>query len=90
MNSVDSDIFDSYPNLFEGIGTLKDYELKLHVNTSVQPIAQSVRRVPFQLREKVDKKFDGLLAADIIEEVPEGPTSCIIAISHYTKARWRY
>ena len=47
------------------------------MNTSVQPIAQSVRRVPFQLREKVDKKLDELLAADIIEEVPEGPTSWI-------------
>ena len=47
------------------------------MNTSVEPIAQSVRRVPFQLREKVDKKLDELLAADIIEEVPEGPTSWI-------------
>ena len=77
VNSVDSDIYDSYPNLFKGVGTLKGYELKLQVNTSVQPIAQSVRRVPFQLREKVDKKLDELLAADIIEEVPEGPTSWI-------------
>ena len=77
VNSVDSDIYDSYPNLFKGVGTLNGYELRLHVNTSVQPIAQSVRRVPFQLREKVDKKLDELLAADIIEEVPQGPTSWI-------------
>ena len=72
MNSVDSDIYDSYPNSFKGVGTLKGYELKFHVNTSIQPIAQSVRRVPFQLREKVDKKLVELFAADIIEEVPEG------------------
>ena len=77
VNSVDSDIYDSYSNLFKVVGTLKGCKLKLHVNTSVQPIAQSVRRVPFQLREKVDKKLDELLAADIIEEVPEGPTSWI-------------
>ena len=36
-----------------------------------------MRRVPFHLREKVDKKLDELLAADIIEEVPEGLTSWI-------------
>ena len=47
------------------------------MNTSVQPTAQSVRRVPFQLREKVDKKLDELLVADIIVEVLEGPTSWI-------------
>ena len=80
MNSVDSDIHDSYPNLFKGVSTLKDYELKLHVITSVQSIAQSVRRVPFQLREKVGKKLDELLAADIIEEVPEEPTSWISSL----------
>ena len=77
VNAIDLDIYDSYPYLFKGVGALKGYELKLRVNTSVQPIAQSVRRVPFQLREKVDKKLDELLAADIIEEVPEGPTSRI-------------
>ena len=73
INSVDSDIYDSYPNLFKRVGTLGGCELKLHVNTSVQPIVQSVRRVPFQLLEKVDKKLDELLAPDIIEEIPEGP-----------------
>ena len=73
VNSVDSDIFDSYLNLFKGVGPLGGgCELKLHVNTSVQPIAQSMRRVSFQLREKVDKKLDELLALDIIEEIPEG------------------
>ena len=52
VNAVDSDIYDSYPNLFKRVGTLKGYELKLRVNTSVHPIAQSVRRVSFQLGKK--------------------------------------
>ena len=69
VNSVNSDIYDSYPNLFKGVGTLKGCELKLHVNTSVQPIAQSMCRVPFQLREKVNKKLDKLFVADVMEEV---------------------
>ena len=43
----------------------------------MNPIPQPVRRIPFGLREKEDKKLDELLQADIIEEVPEGPSGWI-------------
>ena len=41
------------------------------------PNTQPIRRVPFQLREKADKKLDELMQTGIIEEVPEGPTTWI-------------
>ena len=63
--------------MFTGVGLLRDYELKLHIDESVKPVAQHVRRIPFGLREKVDKKLDELLELDIIEEVPEGPSGWI-------------
>ena len=37
-------------------------------------MAQPVRRLPFGLRGKVDKKLNELLQEDIIEKVPSGPT----------------
>lgn len=43
----------------------------------MKPVAQPVRRIPFGLREKVDEKLDDLLQAEVIEEVPEGPSSWI-------------
>jgi len=55
--------------VFTGVGKLKDFELKLHVD----PVAQKLRRVPFALRDKVKAKIDELLEGDIIERV-EGPT----------------
>ena len=70
----EGDIRRKYQDLFTWIGLLKDYELKPHVDESVRPVAQPVRRIPFGLREKVDKKLDELLEADIIEELPEGPS----------------
>ena len=55
------DIVTIFPDVFTGVGKLKDYQLKLHVNKDVKPVAKPVRRLPFGLREKVDKKLDELL-----------------------------
>ena len=43
----------------------------------MKPVAQHVRRIPFGLREKVDKKLDKLLELDMIQEVPEGPSGWV-------------
>ena len=74
---LESDIRAKYKSLFSGVGLLKGYELKLHLDESVKPVAQHVRRVPFGLRDKVEKKLDELLDLDIIEEVPEGPSGWV-------------
>ena len=73
----DEDIRDSYADILTGVGKLKDYRLKLHINKEVKPLAQQVRRLPFGLRDKVDLKLDDLLSKVIIEEVPDTPTSWI-------------
>ena len=39
------------------MGLLKGYELKLNVDTSSKPFAQPVRKIPFGVREKVEKNF---------------------------------
>lgn len=56
-----SDIRERYSVLFFVVGPLKGYKLKLCIGSSVRPVAQNVRRIPFRLREKVDKKLDELL-----------------------------
>ena len=65
-----------FPKVFEGLGKLKDYQLKLHIDENVQPVAQQVRRIPFSRRAKVNKKLEELLKLDVIEKV-EGPTSWV-------------
>ena len=67
-----------YPSVFHGIGKLKGYQLKLHVDPSVTPVVQKMRRVPFSLKDKVHDvtaKVNELLEKDIIEKV-EGPSCC--------------
>lgn len=72
---TDADIRRKFADVFAGVGKLKNYQLKLHVDKTVQPIAQPVRRLPFGLREKVEKKLDELLEKEIIEEVSNTPTT---------------
>ena len=68
-----SKLIAKHQAVFEGIGKLKDCQLKLHIDTTVQPVAQPLRRPAFSLREKIEKKLDELLHEDIIERV-DGPT----------------
>ncbi|CAB4039297.1 Hypothetical predicted protein, partial [Paramuricea clavata] len=73
----DKDIMNDFKEIFSGLGKLKDFQMKLHIKDDVKPVAQPVRRLPFGLRAKVDKKLNELLEEDIIEEVPSGPTGWI-------------
>ncbi|CAB4038802.1 Transposon Ty3-I Gag-Pol poly [Paramuricea clavata] len=65
-----------FPHLFHGIGKLHNFEAKLHVDSSVPPVAQPARRIPFHLRRKVSAALKQLEKDDIIEKV-EGPTPWI-------------
>ena len=74
VNSVvggqDYEIMSSkYPGIFNGVGLMKDKEVKLTIDKSVTPVCQSYRRVPYGLREKVEDKLRELVEQDIIEPV---------------------
>ena len=68
-----ADIEDKYKDCFQGLGKLKDFQLKLHVDDSIQPVAQPVRRIPFSVRKQVEMKLKQLEEDDVIERV-NGPT----------------
>ena len=69
-------IVDRFPNVFLGVGKLSGYQLKLHIDPEVKPVAQKPRRIPYPLKEKVTKKINELLDLDIIEKV-SGPTTWV-------------
>lgn len=75
-----TDPTSKYPNLFKGIGKLKDTQVKIHIDESVKPVAQKPRRVPFHLRDKVEQEIDKLLEEDIIEKVQGDPTPWVSPI----------
>lgn len=55
--------------MFSGVGKLNTKQISLHIDSTVTPVAQPLRRVPFNLREAVEEKINELLNMDIIEEV---------------------
>jgi len=70
VNSLTVDQMTSrFPELFKGIGKLKNYQARLHIDPEVRPVAQKVRRIPFGLRDKVEAEIQNLLQQDIIEPV---------------------
>ena len=67
-------ILDKFPGCCEGVGKLKDFQLKVPIDAEVQPVAQPIRRVPFHIRDKLTNKLKELVELDIIEKVC-GPSS---------------
>ena len=85
MLSVAPILQAKYPAVFVGVGKLKGYKLKLHVDPDVTPVAQKARRVPFALREKVTSKVEDLNAKEIVERV-NGLTSWVSPVVIAPKA----
>ena len=48
-------LLKEYAHLFDRIGTLKNFEVKLHIDENVPPVAQSPRGIPFHMRQKVSE-----------------------------------
>ena len=78
ISNVTSDLslIDQYPSVFQGIEKLKDYEVKLHIDETVTPIAQSARKIPFHSRKEVSAELKKLEEQGSIEKV-EGPISWV-------------
>ncbi|XP_047494982.1 uncharacterized protein LOC125043072 [Penaeus chinensis] len=64
---------EEFPQLFSGMGKLRNKAVKLHIDESVIPKQQRHRRIPFHLRKDVESTIAELEANDIIEKA-EGPT----------------
>ena len=74
--TVDDDIVKRYPECFTGFGKLNDFQLHIPIDKTVRPIAQPLRRIPFNLREPLERKLQELEELDIIERV-NGPSSWV-------------
>ena len=67
-------LLQTFPAVFsDKIGKIKDYQLELNIDSTVQPVVQNSRPTPLHYRAKVEAKLKQLEDQDIIEQVT-GPT----------------
>ena len=63
-----AEVLNWYKSLFKGIGKLKDFQLKIPIDSSVERVCQTARRAPYHLRYKLSWKFKELEKLDIIRK----------------------
>lgn len=56
-------------NFKEGLGTLKGYQAKIHVDPTASPRFFKARSVPYSMQPLVEKVLDKLVTDDVIESV---------------------
>ena len=67
-------LLQKFPAVFSGkIGKLRDYQLELNIDPTVQPVVQNSRPTPSHYLARVEAKLKQLEDQDIIEQVT-GPT----------------
>ena len=64
-------IINKYSSVFYGVGKLKGHQVKLNIDSDVEPTAQGERRIPYHIREKVKQAAERLEAEGTIEKVPD-------------------
>lgn len=63
-------ILAQYPEVFTGVGKLRNHQVKLHVDQSVKPVNVPPRLVPYHLKDRVNKAIAEMIEHNIIEEHP--------------------
>ena len=59
-------ILEFFPELFDGIGTMKDAEVILDVNPEVEPVVQPPRKIPQAMVEPLKHEIDKMLELGVI------------------------
>ena len=66
-------LIEEYDDLFHGVGKLKNYQIKLHIDENVPPVARPHRRVLFHVRKQLEEQLRRDEELGVVERI-EGPT----------------
>ena len=65
QGKIQSCLVESSHN-FKTIGKLKNYQIKLHINTKVKPVATALRSIPSHLHDQAPRVIQDIINHDII------------------------
>ena len=61
-------IMELFPELFDGIGTIKDAIMKLNMDQSVIPVVQPPRKIPQAMVEPLKQEIERMMSLDVIRK----------------------
>ena len=67
------DIVSQFPSVFSGFGTITGVVHRPRVDPTVKPVSQSLRRLPFSIREEVSAELKRLNEQGITEPIDSSP-----------------
>ena len=62
-------ILELFPELFEGIGTMKDAEVILDINPDVEPVVQPPCKIPQAMVKPLKREIDRMLELGVIQKL---------------------
>jgi hypothetical protein len=60
VSSQVTKLCNEYSEIFNGIGKLKDFQVKIHTDESVKPVVQPHRRILFHIHKLVESELGRL------------------------------
>ena len=71
INSHDTDLLESYSNVFEGLCCISNTDYHIKTDKAYQPVVHPPRRVPVTLQPKIQAELTQMEELDVIEKVVE-------------------
>ena len=62
-------VMELFPELFDGIGTIKDAIVKLNVDQSIIPVIQPPRKIPQAMVDLLKQEIDRMMKLDVIRKL---------------------
>ena len=81
-------LINEYSDIFTGLGKLKGFRVKLHMDETVQLVAQPHQRIPFQVHKQPERQLDGDEENGVIWKV-EGLTPWVSLVVAAPKPKTR-
>lgn len=75
-----NDILNRHAPMFQGLGKMKDFQVRLELQEGAKIPQLPVRRIPYHLRSKVEAEIDRLIQLNVVEPVPD-PTDTNLCIN---------
>ena len=71
-----ADLLKMYPECFHGVGCFKNFEYHISIDPSVKPVIHAPRKVPLELRDKLEQELETMEENNIIKKV-DRPTAWV-------------